>query len=133
MHFVADICLGTAAFESKQLFLRLCICKLSFHNKVCLSFRRWIAQCPTRLKRCPECRATTAIADIINIHANKIVVLHTDDDAAMREEFIELKRKMRNLKSMGIYYLECDICNMPFTSDLRRQNHVRERHNAIHM
>lgn len=59
--------------------------------------------------------------------------MDTDDDIAIRNELVELKRKIRNLQAIGIQYSECPICNMPFTSDFRRLNHMREMHDEYNV
>lgn len=73
------------------------------------------------------CRAKTSVEDLRVIHATTIVVSERN---RYELKINNLKRKLKFLKSMGIVYTECQICDHPFVDKAQKEKHIRDVHIA---
>lgn len=80
------------------------------------------------MKRCPNCKKVANERDIRRIFADKIVIVDSSEDEANKSELHKLQLQIEKLLALGIKYVECEICDIPFTNDDDKNAHKMEKH-----
>lgn len=94
------------------------------------TINRWLGSCPEIMKSCPSCKTRADERDFRKIYADKIVsdTVDKSDFDAMKIELQEFKKQAKNLKTLGVVYAECKICDTPFSNNEARNAHMTKYH-----
>lgn len=94
---------------------------------------RWLSKSRT----CPVCKKPATAENILPIFATNVVVAAEPETNRIREQLEimkqknkELEQKLKDVKDLGINIFYCNICDMPFLSEMRKRKHERKYHDA---
>lgn len=82
------------------------------------------------VKTCPYCKTIAQDVDIRKIFADNVVQVDNSENEAAKSELRALQQKFEKLKSIGIEYLECEICDYPFVSENAKTAHKIKFHQS---